>query len=320
MFSAAAFLGVCLSLATPVSASDVKGLSPQKQQQQFEYGLDAAKRGALDKAYKIWMDLKRNPTNSLELQRALQNNLAVILMQQRKYDEAERILDQSLQSDKQIATTLDNLNQIYAYQAQKAYKSVFSKSKLVEPKGEWLSYAAPQGSDIATQIAQTKPVAKPIVKPDSKEPEANKELVIAIAGDQKRSESEPEISKPKFNLADSINALEMTGLVESWRQAWASQDVDRYLSFYDSEEFVPKSGMSYSEWERSRQRILKRPKFIRIYLDDIHVEEISSDERKVMFTQRYQSDRFKDSMHKTLVWKAKQGDWKIIKEQASDEE
>ncbi|WP_319380086.1 hypothetical protein [Thiomicrorhabdus sp.] len=303
-------------MSSPLAVAE--GLSPQKQQQQFQYGLDAAKRGALDKAYKIWMDLKRNPTNTIELQRALQNNLAVILMKQRKYDEAERVLDQSLQSDKQIATTLDNLNQIYAYQAQKAYKNVFSKSKLVEPKGEWLGYEVAE-SAAPVQIAEAKPV--PAKKENSREEKQKpkEELVIAINSHQE-PKSEPEISKPKFNLADSINALEMTGLVESWRQAWASQDVDRYLSFYDREEFVPKNGMAYSEWERSRQRILKRPKFIRIYLDDIRVEEVSSDERKVTFSQRYQSDRFKDSMHKTLVWKAKQGDWKIVSERATSDE
>lgn len=271
-----ALLSFALALSPQVSAA----MNVAEQKQAFEQGWQAMKKNDLDKAYKIWDQLSKNPTNSAQLKRALENNLAVVLMRQKKYEEAQQRLDAALQADKQVARTLDNLNQIYAYKAQQAYKKVFDKTQVKQPKGEWLFVELEDQITPPEEITVAK-VVEPVVE-----------------------------EKPLSNAL-----FEVTGLVESWRQAWSSQDVDRYLSFYDQNEFVPKNGMSYRAWEKSRYRNVRNPKYIKLYLDDMQLSELANGEVRADFEQRYESDRFNDSIHKYLVWKKDGGDWKIIREE-----
>lgn len=265
-----------LHLSVAHAAGQESFLTPKQQAQAFKDGWVAAQRDDLKKAYKIWNQLSQNPTNAPDLKRALENNLAVVLMRQKKYDQAQKRLDAALQADQQVAKTLDNLNQIYAYQAQKAYNRVFEKSKLKEPKGDWLVI------------------------------DLNRLAKTATTGQDQKGAPESRFSEAAF---------EVTGLVEGWRQAWASQDVDRYLSFYDDRQFIPKNGMNYEVWERSRHRSLRNPEFIKVYLDDVQAVEITSELVRVDFRQRYKSDRFQDTIHKVLLWKKDRGDWKIIQEE-----
>lgn len=277
-----------LSFALAVVPQASAAMNIAQQKQAFEQGWQAMKKNDLDEAYKIWDQLSKNPTNSPQLKRALENNLAVVLMRQKKFEEARQRLDTALQADKQVARTLDNLNQIYAYKAQQAYKKVFEKTKVKQPKGEWLFVELPDAEE---------------VKPETLE--ETSETVIA------------DVSKPVVEEKPQSNALfEVSGLVESWRQAWSAQDVDRYLSFYDRQDFVPKNGMSYKTWEKSRYRNVGNPKYIKLYLDNIDLSELSDGEVvRVDFEQRYESDRFSDTIHKYLVWKKDGGDWKIIREE-----
>jgi hypothetical protein len=272
-----AFLSLVL-LFTPPAFSAMNGA---EQKQAFEKGWQAMKNDKLDEAYNIWDKLSKNPNNSPELKRALENNLAVVLMRQKKYEQAQQRLDAALQADKQVARTLDNLNQIYAYQAQQAYKKVFEKTTVKQPKGELLFIELP--GDVSVP----------------------KETSVAVVSET------PAEQKPLSNAL-----FEVTGLVEGWRQAWSSQDVDRYLSFYDPNEFQPKNGMSYRSWEKSRYRNVRNPKYIRIYLDDLKLTELDGGEQvRADFEQRYESDRFRDTIHKFLVWQKDGGDWKIIREE-----
>ncbi|HEY9017781.1 L,D-transpeptidase Cds6 family protein [Thiomicrospira sp.] len=93
-------------------------------------------------ALETWQGLRTQFPNSLELG----NNLAVLLMHQGDYQQAQTVLEQSLHANKQVSKALGNLNQLYAYQAQKAYKKVFSRLDVVEPKGDWL--ALTEASDV----------------------------------------------------------------------------------------------------------------------------------------------------------------------------
>ncbi|WP_029935882.1 L,D-transpeptidase Cds6 family protein [Thiomicrospira pelophila] len=93
-------------------------------------------------ALETWQALRLQFPNSLELG----NNVAVLLMQQGEYQQAQTILEQSLHANKQVSKALGNLNQLYAFQAQKAYKQVFSRLDVVAPKGQWL--ALTEASDV----------------------------------------------------------------------------------------------------------------------------------------------------------------------------
>jgi len=101
-----------------------------KQAEQFQLGWDAVQKGELEQANKIWTSLSQEPIEVPELSRALQNNLAVLLMKQQAYKQAEKRLDSALKADLQIATTLSNLNQLYAYEAQQSYQKIFSQTSV----------------------------------------------------------------------------------------------------------------------------------------------------------------------------------------------
>lgn len=93
-------------------------------------------------AFEIWQALRMQFPNSLELS----NNLAVLLMQRGDFQQAQTILEQGLHANNQVSKALSNLNQLYAYQAQKAYKQVFNRLDVASPKGQWL--ALTEASDI----------------------------------------------------------------------------------------------------------------------------------------------------------------------------
>jgi len=242
----------------------------EKQAEQFQSGLDLAQNGSLDKALKVWNRLKDSGELIPELKRAIENNIAVILIKQNKYADAKKRLDSALQSDAQVAITLDNLNQLYAFDAQKAYQKIFKSTPVTKPKAKWLYFDVKQA-----QLPNTN-----------------------VITDERN--------------ADSIRIVKKS--VEQWRQAWANQNVPDYLSFYDKKTFIPKNGLNYVTWEKSRYRSLQKPKFIKLKFDNVEVSPISDSMVRAQFVQRYHSDRFKDDVKKVLLWQKTNGRWKIIQE------
>jgi len=253
-----------------------------EQTESFKSGWKAAQSGQLEQANKIWSALNEEKIIVPELTRALQNNLAVLLIKQENYLQAETLLNSALKSDPQIATTLDNLNQLYTYQAQKTYQKVFRKTAVKLPKAEFLFF------DIKTATLPTENV---------------------------------EITPPKFSAdapylaqLETQDVLQVKGLLDKWRLAWVNQDINEYLSYYHSKEFIPKEGMSYSAWQKSRHGSLQRPKFIKIAFDEIQVVQLDKNLIRARFLQKYESDRFKDDIFKVVLWQLNDGQWKIVQE------
>ncbi|WP_321276079.1 tetratricopeptide repeat protein [Thiomicrorhabdus indica] len=87
---------------------------------------------------KLKQSLQQSPEHEPILRKAAMNNLAVLLVRLKQYDEAREWLLKSLNEEEWVATTLENLNQLYAYEAQQAYKEVFEKSVVQTPRGEFL--------------------------------------------------------------------------------------------------------------------------------------------------------------------------------------
>jgi len=128
------------SLTINVSADDQANSELKGHAAQFQAGLKFAREGDLDDALKTWNALSETQGLIPQLKRALQNNIAVIYIQKKEYDMAKLHLDSALKADTQIATTIENLNKLYAYDAQKAYKKVFKKTEITPPNGEFLFF------------------------------------------------------------------------------------------------------------------------------------------------------------------------------------
>lgn len=257
--------------------------SLEHQTTQFQTGWSAAQNGQLDKAYQIWDDLSKESIFTPELNRALQNNLAVILIKQKNYQAAERLLDLALQADHQVGTTLDNLNQLYAYQAQKTYQKIFSETSIVEPRGVFLFF------DVNKARLPTENV---VMEP------------------------------PEFidiqNTQNTQDTIKVQALLEAWRLAWSRQDVEAYLKHYDKNEFIPKNGMSYATWENSRYRSLQNPKFITVAFKELQVVQLDKNMIRSRFLQQYSSDRLQDTIYKVVLWQLSEGQWQIVQEVVVD--
>lgn len=125
---------VCFSLvlfgfSATLQASDY-GDSLKKAQQLFE-------DNQFDQAEALWVLLAKQYPNDIRIQ----NNLAVLEIKKGQFALAKKRLESALQSQSRVGVALDNLNQIYAYEAQKAYKSVFKTSEITQPKGKLTSLA-----------------------------------------------------------------------------------------------------------------------------------------------------------------------------------
>jgi len=240
------------------------------QAEEFQKGFDAAQKGKLENALQTWQALYDKGELIPELNRALENNIAVVLMKQKRYDEAKKRLDSALKADAQVATTLANLNQLHAYDAQKAYQKIFKKTTINKPQGELLYF------DVKRATLPTDRV----------------------------------ITDERYADASRV----VGNKVQQWREAWSKQNIKQYLSYYDKVAFIPKDGLSYKTWEKSRYSSLQRPKFIKVELTEIEISAISPNMMRVRFLQKYHSDRFKDDVYKILLWQKHNGQWKIVQE------
>lgn len=139
-----------------VSADQRINSELEQQAKEFQQGLQLAQEGDLNQALQKWQALSDSAELIPQLNRALQNNIAVVLMNQKRYDAAKQHLDLALNADSQISTTIANLNKLYAYEAQKAYKKVFKNTQVKAPSGEYLYFdlksAELPNSNVITKI------------------------------------------------------------------------------------------------------------------------------------------------------------------------
>ncbi len=122
------------------------------------------------------------------------------------------------------------------------------------------------------------------------------------------------LSDQAKQLAES-SAAEKQALinhVKSWARAWSDRDVNRYLSHY-SEEFKPRDNMSLEEWKKQRYGRLRWREFIIVQPSRYSID-LKNNFATVNFNQYYKSERFEDTIRKTLELRKENGKWRIMRE------
>lgn len=104
----------------------------------------------------------------------------------------------------------------------------------------------------------------------------------------------------------------------AWRQAWAAQNVDRYLLAY-SDRFVPANNQNLADWRRTRQRNVSRPTFIELQLTNVVMLPVSAEVVRVEFDQMYRSNVITSNARKMLMFERQDGRWQIIQEMVINE-
>ncbi len=123
------------------------------------------------------------------------------------------------------------------------------------------------------------------------------------------------IEKDKEQLSTQLAAYYA---LESWKNAWKSADVSRYLAAYSSD-FTPPDEMDFATWKKKRTASLTRPKFIHITIKDPVVELLTDNHLLNTFTQDFESDTYQDSVIKILTMALEKGSWKIREERSIQE-
>jgi len=101
--------------------------------------------------------------------------------------------------------------------------------------------------------------------------------------------------------------------VSAWAQAWAAQDVKRYLASY-APAFKPPDGQSRKAWEALRRARVSGPRRIQVSVSGVELVRHDDDRAAATFRQDYRSDRYQDSVRKTLELVRDGERWLIVDE------
>lgn len=111
------------------------------------------------------------------------------------------------------------------------------------------------------------------------------------------------------------NRRELLEAVESWRKAWESRDVDRYLAWYGSS-FRSGSGQSLSDWELQKRKVNSGKTWVTVKLASLSAVVVPESQPVVQvdFQQDYRSNNLDNNMKKRQYWKREDGHWRIVYE------
>lgn len=113
---------------------------------------------------------------------------------------------------------------------------------------------------------------------------------------------------------ESLAKVEVSYLIEQWRNAWQAGVSDIYLSYY-SERFAPSSGQNLRQWQQQRRLRVVPSKNIELALDDFSVSfDTNIENSTVTFGQLYRSGEYSELSRKQLVLSKEQEAWKIVSE------
>lgn len=345
----------------------------------FLKGLIHASRNEFEPAKKVFLELtKNNP----ELPEPF-NNLAVIYAAQGDYDAARLALQQAINTHPSYATAHENLGDIYAKLASKAYNQaleldeknanakeklllvsdLFPKERSVIPQSDKQTELELEKSRIkVTELEQT--LSATLQRDTTDLEKSSRELAETrqllerqqaevkvlheqLAGvESQLNKAQTELAQLKTvpivasNQTVMLNATKNTAdttsapvtaparvgdnhsdresilmAVNHWAERWSAKDIEGYLAVYSSS-FAPQ-GMTRQRWMSQRRERLLAPSRIIVKIVSPRVNIVSPLEARVVFTQEYASDNYRDRVLKTLSLTKQSGKW-LIEEERTD--
>lgn len=254
------------------------------------------------------------------------NNLAVLYAQQGNYDKAKSALELAIHTHPSYATAHENLGDIYAQLASRAYdralqldkNNAAAQSKLALIKDLFSSGKSAGQRPEASRAAAVK---AEVAKTDSAKAELAKAEVAKV---ETAKAAPPKVTAPAATVTPTAPApatappaaagdqAAVTAAIQRWASAWSEKDVKGYLAAYAPEFDVP-GGASRAAWEKQRTERIQAPKSIEV---DAKVQsvKVTGNEAVATIRQAYKSDTLKSNSTKTLRM-VKSGDrWLIVQE------
>lgn len=219
------------------------------------------------------------------------NNLAALYALRGELQMAEQALQSAINTDPAYATAYGNLSDLYKTMASIAYNKALNLDGGKQPE----SSTEPRLRQLE-ELRSYRPataLAKGPVKAAAKDPAA-------------KPAATPESSQP-------VALNEVEGAIATWAKAWSHQDVEGYLGSY-SAAFIPPGNLSRDAWSEQRRDRIKAPGFIKVDIEQLEVQPLSSQIASVTFKQRYQSDRIAETARKLLLLRQEGQAWRIVQE------
>jgi len=263
------------------------------------------------------------------------NNLAVLYASQGNYDKAKSALELAIHTHPSYATAHENLGDIYAQLASRAYdralqldknntsaqvKLAMVKDIFSAQKGTAGQRAPQQPAAAVSPTPSPAPPAAPSPPPAAPKPEAKPDTaakaeaprpapaVVAAA-----PASAPPAAPAKAAPANDDKAA-IAAALDDWARAWSHKDVRGYLGHYAPDFEVPK-GASRKSWEKERTERIERPKSIDVAVN-VKSVRINGNEATAVVRQSYKSEITKANSTKTMKLE-KNGDRWLIKQERS---
>ena len=104
----------------------------------------------------------------------------------------------------------------------------------------------------------------------------------------------------------------LNSFVEEWRQSWESNDIEKYMSFYDKDFQAP--GFNFNKWKNHKSNLKSLYSYIKVHLSQPYIVQ-HNEQLLIKTLQRYESDKHVDYGVKT-IYALKNGEsYKIIREE-----
>ncbi len=238
---------------------------------------------------------------------SLHNNMGVLLLAEGKVGEARKAFDTALKLDSRHAKARKNQALTVRLKAALPASRAFVDKRGIDFLGlgsadldQWTP-AVPERSDKASDARKSAVSSQgsPAAAAPTKEH-------VAVS----QRENNPFNEDIKRQVFDALHA---------WVNAWADQDVDKYLSMY-SPDFQVFGGKTRPEWEKQRRLRITNKKQIRIDAVDVVLEVGSPVAVVATFQQHYRSDVLHEISNKMLVFirdSEQSSQWRIVDERTS---
>jgi tetratricopeptide (TPR) repeat protein len=257
-------------------------LSSDKENPQllFINGVLLSELGEIDNAINVFISLTKSHPALPEPY----NNLAVLYAQNGNFDLAKTALEKSIKTHPSYATAHINLGDLYTRMASESYNQALQIDKSNKNAKTKLS--------LIKKLFNFQPI--------------NKNIVLTEESEQK-TQSFNEIKNKENIINEKIFVM-----IDNWKNAWMSQDFDKYIGYY-SDNFKNNKGMDLEKWKQFRKpRIINKPS-INLKLENIEISK-NKNLYSVSFTQIYQSGDIDSTTKKTLLIELMDDQLKIVNE------
>ncbi|HUP29536.1 MAG TPA: tetratricopeptide repeat protein [Usitatibacter sp.] len=254
------------------------------------------------------------------------NNLAVLYASQGNYEKAKSALELAIHTHPSYATAHENLGDIYAQLASRAYDRALQLDKnntAAQVKLAMVKDLFVKGSGGARPVpVSAPPKAEPTKQPEAPKPEPVKTAppkqepakVATAPPKAEPTKPAPPVAAVTQPASGGGDEAQVTAAIENWARAWSSKDVKGYLASYAGDFEVP-NGEKRAAWEKQRAERITKPKTIEVGVK-VQSVQVSGNEATAVIRQAYRSDALKSNTTKTLKL-VKAGDrWLIRQERA----